>query len=259
MSIQEVQEIFETEDFKQKYNSYLSDLNSEELINFLDNIETNKKYYRMNIHKNKRYKKETTQDTSSIKQINCDINKLTDCNYHVLKPKIIEQVNSVDYIIPYLIENIVENSILHHIYIPLYVGIIKDIKCSQKDKIIQKACDSYFVKLFQPDIQGATPYERLCVDNKNTDNIIGFSLFIAHMEKEGMIQGFITKVITTFMSTIESKNNNNQHKLLVSFYNISKIHFPDGIPSEYQQQLRSMKQTTQSSKIRFKIMDILDE
>ena len=55
MSIQEVQEIFETEDFKQKYNSYLSDLNSEELINFLDNIETNKKYYRMNIHKNKRY------------------------------------------------------------------------------------------------------------------------------------------------------------------------------------------------------------
>ena len=39
MSIQEVQEIFETEDFKQKYNSYLSDLNSEELINFLDNDE----------------------------------------------------------------------------------------------------------------------------------------------------------------------------------------------------------------------------
>ena len=27
----------------------------------------------MNIHKNKRYKKETTQDTTSIKQINCDI------------------------------------------------------------------------------------------------------------------------------------------------------------------------------------------
>ena len=184
MSIEEVKGVFETEDFKQKYNLYLSDLNSEGLINFLDNIETNKKYYRMNIHKNKRYKKETTQDTTSIKQINCDINKLTDKNYSVLKPKIIERVNSIDYIIPYVIENIVENSILHHIYIPLYVGIIKEIQCDQKDKIIQKACDTYYLKSFHPDIKGDTSYERLCLDNKNTDNIIGFSLFIAHMEKE---------------------------------------------------------------------------
>ena len=79
------------------------------------------------------------------------------------------------------------------------------------------------------------------------------------MENERIIEGFITKITTSYMSTINTKDTDDQHKLLVSFYNISKVHFSEGIPGEYQQQLRTMKQTTKSSKIRFKIMDILNE
>ena len=48
--------IFSSEEFKKGFISYKNKTNIDDLIDFLDNIETNKKYYRMNIHKNKRYK-----------------------------------------------------------------------------------------------------------------------------------------------------------------------------------------------------------
>ncbi len=53
----------ESDDFIQRYNDYRkSKDNSLQL--FLDNIDLNKKYYRMNINKNKKYTKVTTEDTS---------------------------------------------------------------------------------------------------------------------------------------------------------------------------------------------------
>ena len=47
-------------------------------------------------------------------------------------------------------------------------------------------------------------------------------------------------------------------KMLVSFYNISEIHYTI-IPKKYQDQLNKIKSSTKSSKIKFKIMDILKE
>ena len=46
-------------DFLEKYEIYLSK-KDDHLTSFLDSIDINKKYYRMNINKNKRYKKEIT-------------------------------------------------------------------------------------------------------------------------------------------------------------------------------------------------------
>ena len=39
----------------------------------------------MNINKNKRYKKEVAEDTSTIKEINSLVNKITDMNYEKIK------------------------------------------------------------------------------------------------------------------------------------------------------------------------------
>ena len=60
--------ILNSSDFLGEYQMYLSKFNSENLREFLDNIDTNKKYYRMAIHKNKRYSKVITEDTNKIKQ-----------------------------------------------------------------------------------------------------------------------------------------------------------------------------------------------
>ena len=50
-----IKEILESEDFLKEYSKYNSVNKRDNITNFLDNIETNKKYYRMNINKNKKY------------------------------------------------------------------------------------------------------------------------------------------------------------------------------------------------------------
>ena len=81
MDIDSIQEILQSEEFQTKYNSYQNQKdvqqNIENLSLFLDNIQTNKKYYRMTINRNRRYKKESTEDTGILKKINSDINKLS--------------------------------------------------------------------------------------------------------------------------------------------------------------------------------------
>ena len=82
MDIDSIQEILQSEEFQTKYNSYQNQKdvqqNIENLSLFLDNIQTNKKYYRMTINRNRRYKKESTEDTGILKKINSDINKLSE-------------------------------------------------------------------------------------------------------------------------------------------------------------------------------------
>ena len=256
-----IKEYLKSEDFIKKYNDYLKS-KDDKLLEFLDNIELNRKYYRMNINKNQRYRKETTADTSLIKEINSSINKLTDKNYEVLKKEIIQKIN-VDHIIPYIINQLTENSITHHIYIPLYVGILKDIQSSKKLQIIMKICNKYHTQFFYENKLNSndSSYQQLCSKNKNIDNIIGFSLLISHLEKENIIDNYIEKVLDPFMSYLSSTSEDEIeiYKMLVSFENVSKIHFTI-IPSRYQQILKELKaKGSTSSKIKFKIMDILGE
>ena len=255
-----IKEFLKSSDFKKGYSDYLKTKDNQ-LPDFLDNIELNKKYYRMNINKNQRYKKEITADTSSIKEINSLINKLTDKNYEVLKTEIIQKI-TVDHIIPYIIDKLTENSITHHIYIPLYVGVLKEIKSYKKKHIILKICNKYHTEFFyETKVQSeSSSYEKLCSKNKNIDNIIGFSLLISYLEKEDIVNNFIEKVLDPFMKYLSSssKNDVDIFKMLVSFESISKIHYQI-IPKRYQDILNELKKSTSSSKIRFKIMDILGE
>jgi len=252
------EEKLSSSDFLEKYKVYLSK-KDDHLTNFLDSIDINKKYYRMNINKNKRYKKETTEDTQLIKNINSLINKLTDSNYDILKQEILKQIN-VDYLIPYIIEKLIENSIVHHIYIPLYVGILKEVKSDKKTTILLRLCNKYHTKFFHENISSSdkSNYVNLCNENKNIDNIIGFSLLISHLEKEDIIYNYVEKVLDPFVTNLSSMNDVELYKMLISFYNISDIHYTI-IPKKYTTILNEIKTTTKSSKIKFKIMDILKE
>jgi hypothetical protein len=265
MVFENIIEILGSEDFRIKYDKYIISPSVKKemksLEDFLDNIETNKKYYRTGVQKNRRYKKTVTEDTESIKKINSDINKLSEMNYDSLKPQIISQIK-VDYIIPYVIENIFDKSILHHKYIPLYVGIIKEITHESKYKLIIKLCNSYHSKFFDMKTikDDDTFYEKLCAENKNIDNIIGFSLLITHLEKDNIINGYVDKFLEPLMDTaLNNENDNDVFKMVTSFYNISTLYFKEDIPSKYVEILSKLKQKTKSSKVKFKIMDILNE
>ena len=257
-SIEIIKEHMESDDFMKKYNDYLRTKDNH-LSQFLDNIDLNKKYYRMNINKNKRYAKVITEDTSSIKEINSMINKITEQNYEILKKQIIEKIN-VEHIIPYIIQKLTESSLKHHIYIPLYVGILSDIDSPKKKTILLKLCNRYYTELFHESKQetDSSLYEQLCDVNKNIDNIIGFSLLISHLEKEDIIDNFIDKVLDPFMHHLSFKSDAELFKMLLSFESIAHIHY-QVIPERYQKILNTIKENSQSAKIRFKIMDILDE
>ena len=254
--------VFSSNNFNKNFLEYKNKISIDDLINFLDNIETNKKYYRMNIHKNKRFKQENTEDTSSIKSINSMINKLTEINYDSLKPQILEKINK-EYIIPYIVEGIFEKSILHHRYIHLYVGVLKDMNSllpkTQKELI--KLFYKYHNILFNNRIiqDDKNDYQQLCDINKRTDNIIGFSLLITYLEKEKVVKGYIDKVLEPFLNNLLIMENEVElYQLLLSFYNISSIYFTI-IPKKYLDILQELKEKSDSSKIRFKIMDILGE
>ena len=257
-SYEVIKEFLQSEEFRTKYNDYLKG-KDKKLLDFLDNIDLNKKYYRMNINKNKRYKKETTEDTSSIKEINSMINKITNTNYINLKDMIIKRINA-EHIIPYIIQKLTESSFIHHIYIPYYVGILKEIDSNKKTQILLRLCNKHYTEFFYANktVEDDSLYEKLCSKNKNIDNIIGFSLFISYLEKEEIIHNFIEKVLDSYMNNLSSNNDIELFKLLVSFESISKIHYQI-IPQRYTTILNNIKKDTNSSKIKFKIMDILRE
>ena len=95
----------------------------------------------------------------------------------------------------------------------------------------------------------------MCSKNKNIDNIIGFSLLISYLEKEDIIDNFIDKVLDSYMNNLSSKEDVELYKMLVSFENISKIHYHI-IPKRYLTILDGIKENSSSSNIRFKIMEI---
>ena len=100
-------------------------------------------------------------------------------------------------------------------------------------------------------------YEDLCKRNKNIDNIIGLSILITHLEKEGIISDYVEKVLDPFMEKIDTVGEEELFKMLTSFYNISQLYYEE-IPLKYKGKLIQLKEK-KTAKIKFKIMDILDE
>ena len=257
-SFEKVIDLFQTSSFKESFEEYKSKNNKDisQLINFLDSIETNKKYYRIGVQKNKKYRKVQNEDTEDIKNINSLVNKLTETNFEAIKSSIVKLINK-EHLLPYIIENIIEKSILHHRYVHLYVSILKEINNKNKIRFITTRCNKHYDDFFNKfNIDGDT-YDDLCKRNKNIDNIIGFSILITHLEKEGIIANYVEKVLDPFMKKIDSVGDEELFKMLTSFFNISQLYYEE-IPPKYKDTLLKLK-GEKNAKIKFKIMDILGE
>ena len=257
-SFEKVIDLFQTSSFKEGFEEYKSKNNKaiNDITDFLDCIETNKKYYRIGIQKNKKYRKKQNEDTEDIKNINSLVNKITENNFEVIKNEINTLINK-EHLIPYIIETLIEKSILHHRYIKLYVSVLKDIDSKNKIKIITQKCDKYYDDFFNKFKVSGSSYEDLCKKNKNTDNIIGLSILITYLETENILLNYVEKVLDPFMERVEETNEEELFKMLTSFYNISQLYYQE-IPEKYKEKLLRLKEG-KSHKIRFKIMDILNE
>ena len=82
---------------------------------------------------------------------------------------------------------------------------------------------------------------------------------ITYLEKEKIITNYVEKVLDPFMDRLLTITNDIElYQLLLSFYNISSIYYTL-IPKKYVKILNTLKEKSESSKVRFKIMDILGE
>ena len=134
-----INNLFNNEKFILEYNEYSKDNNNLlELRKFIDSIQLNKKYFRLELNKKNNYKKKYKnqnigEDTLSIKEINSLLNKLTDKNILSIRKKIKLKLINKDYLTELIIEDILQKCIVHNSYISLYLELIHYLYSDNKN------------------------------------------------------------------------------------------------------------------------------
>jgi hypothetical protein len=250
-----IEGILSSDDFLNKYKKLYNDEKTNKLLDFLNNIETNKKYYKLGITKNKKYLKVESADTKNIKRFNCLINKLTGENYDSIIEEILLFLDTG--ILQYILENIINKSLMHHIYIHLYVRLINKVDTKHSiNGLLNKEINKIYKKLMTEDIDDRT-YDGLCKKNSNIDKISGLSILIAELEKENNIENNTDIIIDTLLKDINYDDLEYLSKILICIFYIIKI--TNSLKSKYKDKLNEIKISGKiNSQIKFKIMDILE-
>ena len=248
-----IDEIISSKEFLNCFEENYSNEKKQSLIVFLNNIETNKKYYKMGIQKSTRFRRNENSDTLMIKNINSLLNKITFDNYDQICSEI--QPLLKKHTLSYILENIIEKSLLHHIYIELYVQFINKIKESFNiNDILNKELNKKYNLLINEKIVGDT-YED-SIRNNNLDKLSGLTILISYLEKDNNIVCNSEKIINELLTEINYDNLEYVYKMITCLFNIFKIN--KGLVNIYSEKLNDIKRNKINSKIKFKIMDIFD-
>ena len=263
----EIDTIFESDNFITNYNEYLSNNNSD-LINFLNNISLNKKYFRLEVNKNNykknKYKhKNIGNDTMAIKEVNGFLNKLTDKTYLKIRLKIKEKLINKEYLTELIIENILEKCIVYTSYIQLYIDLTKYLYSNNDNLnfIILKTADKLYENINNMNInKESSDYLIMCDKNKKLDKLIGFSLLITELEKNNIVKNRIHNNLENFIKTLsECDIDEEKYKCVQCLYNIFKSYYDDKLlPTNYNEKLQTLIKDEKSNKIKFKLMDIIE-
>ncbi len=261
----QIDEIFKSDDFIENYNKYK--VNKNELIDFLNNIELNKKYFRLEVNKNN-YKKNKFKhknigdDTMKIKEVNGFLNKLTDKTYLKIRLKIKELLKNKEYLTELIIENILEKCIVYTSYIQLYIDLMKYLYNNNDNLnfIILKTSDKLYNNINNASITESSDYLIMCEKNKKLDKLIGYSLLITELEKNNIIRNRIHNNLENLIKTLsECDNDEEKYKCVQCLYNIFKSYYNDKIlPDNYNEKIQTLINTEKSMKIKFKMMDIIE-
>lgn len=249
---QTCEEVFSSEKFNSLYhnNSYKNN----ELKKFLNNIETNKKYYKMGISKNKKFKRKENTDTLIIKEITSLLNKLTYEN----KNENIEKINISlkPQFLKYIIENVIDKSLLHHIYIEVYVELLNIIsKTYNINEILNTMIDKYYNLLVNEENTVDT-YENLIKKNNNLDKLCGLGIIVGYLERTHKLDKDSQFIINDLLKNIDYTDTDNLYKRIICIFNVIKVN--PSIRDLFYDELNDIKKNEIPSKVKFKIMDIFD-
>jgi|TARA_B110000285_G_scaffold61026_1_gene70144 hypothetical protein len=259
-------EIFTDEQFLTDYTEYRED-NTEiaEFNKFIDSIELNRKYFRLEMNKKKGFRsknKNISEDTIALKEINSLLNKTTDKNVLSIRQKIKGKLENKSYLTEMIIESILEKCIIHTPYISLYLDLINYLY-SDTDMINEKInslTDKIYESIVHAQMIETTDYLIMCEKNKKLDKLIGHSLLITELEKKKIVMGKIHPTLENFMTTLsDCEVDEEKYKCVQCLYNILKLYYGDRrLPESYTLKIKSLINNEKSNKIKFRMMDIIE-
>jgi len=265
-SSEKLNEIFTDEQFLTDYSEYRKD-NTEiiEFNKFIDSIELNRKYFRLEMNKKKGFRNKNrniSEDTLALKEINSLLNKTTDRNILSIREKIKGKIIHKHYLTEMIIESILDKCIIHTPYIPLYLDLINYLY-SDTDMINEKInslTDKIYESIQTMEITETSDYLIMCEKNKKLDKLIGHSLLITELEKKKVVTGKIHPVLENFMTILsDCEEDDEKYKCVQCLYNILKSYYGEYIlPEGYNVKINSLIDNERSNKIKFKMMDIIE-
>ena len=263
-----INNLFNNEKFILEYNEYSKDNNNLlELRKFIDSIQLNKKYFRLELNKKNNYKKKYKnqnigEDTLSIKEINSFLNKLTDKNILSIRKKIKLKLINKDYLTELIIEDILQKCIVHNSYISLYLELIHYLYSDNKNinDIIYNLTNKIYNSILMKEIEGGSDYLIMCEKNKKLDKLIGHSILITELEKKNIVKDKIHSTLDNFINILsECEVDEEKYKCVQCLYNIFKSYYGKYIlPEGYNKKLKKLIDSEETMKIKFKMMDIIE-
>ena len=259
-----LKDLFHNETFLKDCEDYKSS-NTElmKTMDFINNIELNKKYFRLEMNKKRGYKKRNQfkeTDTTCIKEVTSLLNKLTDKNILSIRTKIKTKLEDKNYLKNLTIDSILEKCIIHTTYISLYLDLINYLYGNGNNEIIKMLTDKLYQSILNIEYKEESDYLRMCERNKKLDKLIGHSLLITELEKKKIVTGEIHPTLENFIAILsECDEDEEKYKCVQCLYNILKSYYGEYIlPEGYNQKIKSLIEKEKSTKIKFKMMDILE-
>lgn len=259
MNLKDLNELLTSDDFLSKYQEYIKQ-NNHLLDNFefLNNLEINKNYYKLNIFNKK--------DDIKIKTINGLLNKLSDMNLTTTIQHIIHDVRQDTSLLNLTIDCLIEKCILQQQYANNYVSILqsldKEFHCKHNIKTYIDSYDILFNFEKNEEIEDGVrkQYELLCEKNKKTDNFIGYCFAVYKLETNQLISQKYESMLHTIVELIQKNKEENKYenvyKYICCLYTI--VNEESKCQSWLRETLTELKQQIRDKKTVFKIMDILD-
>lgn len=237
--------------------------NIKELVNFLNSIKLNQKYYRLTTNKNNgKYKKLISSDTVFLKDLNSILNKLTDTNLDKLVLKIKDRISDKQHLKLMIIQTILEKSSVHMSYISVYIDLLIKLYSDIDECIIQKILDNMYKTINNKNIDNEqSEYLQFCDKNKKIDLIISHTYLVCECEKRNLIKNKIDILVNELINEYTlSEVEDDRFRSIKCVYTIfGSIYKNKEIPEKYVNKLKECMKKEGTIKIKFKIMDILEK
>lgn len=267
-SDESIKAIVETPEFKKDYGTYRSqNTETKEFRKFIDSIEINKKYFRLAMNKQgyrrKHQRGNVGEDTLAIKEITSYLNKVTEQTIDRITGEIQKRLVDKDYLMPLIVDSVIEKSLLYTQYIPMYLGLVKDLYRTVPDikETFMGRIDVIHKGIVEAEVNTEeSDYLQFCAKNKRLDKLIGHSMLITECEKQGFVEGRIHPTLDSFLTLLAEEDDPSEtYKCVQCLYNIMKsLYGRSRLPQGYITRIQGLIDTEKSAKIKYKMMDILE-